>query len=333
MNKDAHSIFEKYKNTSAKQQIVEEGMRDVLKSRNNQVITEVEAVKKTIKMSYGDFLAKYKKSIAKHTADFIDDDPENEDEAEQMAVDAVVDDLEHQGIHVELTNEGHDEKGMANKKEKYSQLSEMPFQMRKTKPLSLYCIPGDVPRLSHNTYHPGSEEIVPAGTPLSDWEKIKDTKNKTFFNKPNSPIKKKTETTHPYTEIDEKETMKEAAMINGKEVDRKSLEVDGVDANDYPDFSDAYVRSGSFKDGTKMSEDDLNEFNDTYSDVAQELALDRMTGMGDSYEGKHDETDMSNPEEKREVHIAKAILKATKDGNMKRVRSLAEKLLKMHGKK
>ena len=103
MNKDGHSIFEKYKNTSAKQQIVEEGMRDVLKSRNEQVITEVEAVKKTVKMSYGDFLAKYKKSIAKHTADFIDDDPENEDVAEQMAVDAVIDDLEHQGIHVELT--------------------------------------------------------------------------------------------------------------------------------------------------------------------------------------------------------------------------------------
>lgn len=128
--------------------------------------------------------------------------------------------------------------------EKYSQLSEMPFEWRKTKPLSLYCIPGDVPRLSHATYHPGSGEIVPAGTPLTDWEKIED-KDK---NKP--------ETTH-----------------------------------------------------------------------------DHMTGMGDSYEGKHDETDMSNPEERTEVHIAKAILKATKDGNMKRVRSLAEKLLKMHGKK
>ena len=308
---------------------------ELLAEKYSQVIENLngEAVKKTVKMSYGAFLAKYKKSIAKHAADFIDDDPENEDEAEQMAVDAVVDDLEHQGIHVELTNEGHDEKGMANKKEKYSQLSEMPFQMRKTKPLSLYCIPGDVPRLSHNTYHPGSEEIVPAGTPLSDWEKIEDTKNKKFFNKPNSPIKKKTETTHPYTEIDEKETMKEAAMINGKEVDKQSLEIDNVDANDYPDFSDAYVRSGSFKDGTKMSEDDLNEFNENHSDIVQELAADRMTGMGDSYEGKHDETDMSNPEEKTEVHIAKAILKATKDGNMKRVQSLAEKLLKMHGKK
>ena len=74
--------------------------------------------KKTVRMSYGAFLAKYRDLIAKHTADFIDDDPENEDEAEQMAVDAVVDDLEHQGIHVELTNEGHDETDMSNPEER-----------------------------------------------------------------------------------------------------------------------------------------------------------------------------------------------------------------------
>lgn len=126
------------------------------------------------------------------------------------------------------------------------------------------------------------------------------------------------------------EAVKEARIVNGKEVDRQSLEVDGVDANDYPDFSDAFVCKGFFKDGTKMSEDDLNEFNDTHSDVAQELAADHMTGMGDSYEGKHDETDMSNPEERTEVHIAKEILKAT---DMEKVKSLAQELLKMHGQK
>ena len=39
MNKDGYSIFEKYKNKSAKQEIVQEGIIDVLKLRNNQVIT------------------------------------------------------------------------------------------------------------------------------------------------------------------------------------------------------------------------------------------------------------------------------------------------------
>ena len=44
MNKDGYSIFEKYKNKSAKQEIVQEGIIDVLKLRNNQVITEAEAL-------------------------------------------------------------------------------------------------------------------------------------------------------------------------------------------------------------------------------------------------------------------------------------------------
>ena len=44
MNKDGYSIFEKYKNKSAKQEIVQEGVTDVLKLRDNQVITEAEAL-------------------------------------------------------------------------------------------------------------------------------------------------------------------------------------------------------------------------------------------------------------------------------------------------
>ena len=93
---------------------------ELLAEKYSQVIENLngEAAKKTVKMSHGDFLAKYKKSIAEYTADFIDDDPENEDEAEQMAVDAVIDDLEHQGIRVEFTNEGHDETDMSNPEER-----------------------------------------------------------------------------------------------------------------------------------------------------------------------------------------------------------------------
>jgi hypothetical protein len=43
---------------------------------------------------------------------------------------------------------------------------------------------------------------------------------------------------------------------------------------------------------------------------------------------EHDETDMSNPEERTEVHIAKEILSAT---DMEKVKTLAKELLKMHG--
>lgn len=43
---------------------------------------------------------------------------------------------------------------------------------------------------------------------------------------------------------------------------------------------------------------------------------------------EHDETDMSNPEERTEVHIARELLSAT---DMEKVKSLAQELLKMHG--
>jgi len=45
-------------------------------------------------------------------------------------------------------------------------------------------------------------------------------------------------------------------------------------------------------------------------------------------EENHDETDMSNPEERTEVHIANEILSAT---DMEKVKTLAQELLKMHG--
>jgi hypothetical protein len=42
----------------------------------------------------------------------------------------------------------------------------------------------------------------------------------------------------------------------------------------------------------------------------------------------HDETDMSNPEERTEVHIARELLSTT---DINKVKSLAQELLKMHG--
>ncbi len=51
----------------------------------------------------------------------------------------------------------------------------------------------------------------------------------------------------------------------------------------------------------------------------------------------HNETDMSNPDEKREVQIARAILRAVRmmspPGNVAEIRKLANELLKMHGVK
>lgn len=63
-------------------------------------------------------------------------------------------------------------------------------------------------------------------------------------------------------------------MLNGKKV--VDLEVDGVDPSDYPDFSDAYFSSGSYEDGTPLTEDELNQLTDVAGDVLWEMAFDRM---------------------------------------------------------
>jgi hypothetical protein len=68
----------------------------------------------------------------------------------------------------------------------------------------------------------------------------------------------------------------QSLSINGKEVDMRSLEVDGVDTRDYPDFVDAYFSAGSFTDGTELSDDELNQLTDDHGDVLHELVYDSL---------------------------------------------------------
>ena len=38
--------------------------------------------------------------------------------------------------------------------------------------------------------------------------------------------------------------------------------IGGIDMNDYPDFCDAYVEEASFKDGTPLTDEQLDAFNE-----------------------------------------------------------------------
>lgn len=69
-------------------------------------------------------------------------------------------------------------------------------------------------------------------------------------------------------------------VINGKVVDLGSLMIADVDTKDYPDFADAYIEAGSFEDGTEMSDAELEEFQDKYGHLVNQLAHDSL------YEGK-----------------------------------------------
>tara|TARA_R110000868_G_scaffold102272_1_gene281656 strand:- start:1367 stop:2404 length:1038 start_codon:yes stop_codon:yes gene_type:complete len=82
-----------------------------------------------------------------------------------------------------------------------------------------------------------------------------------------------------------------------RKVDYKTLEVDGVDGSDYPDFADAYLSYGEYEDGTPLTDDELQEL-DPDGAIAQEMASEEYTEGGDDYEDPDDfdENTMPNKE-------------------------------------
>ena len=45
-------------------------------------------------------------------------------------------------------------------------------------------------------------------------------------------------------------------------IDYQSIEIDGIDDGDYPDFVDAYISYATYKDGAELSHEELNKLND-----------------------------------------------------------------------
>jgi hypothetical protein len=64
------------------------------------------------------------------------------------------------------------------------------------------------------------------------------------------------------------------ATLNGRTV--IDMEVDGVDARDYPDFSDAYFTYACYEDGTQLTDDELDELSEKCADVLWEKAYDSL---------------------------------------------------------
>jgi len=65
-------------------------------------------------------------------------------------------------------------------------------------------------------------------------------------------------------------------MVNGKEVDMRSLEIDGVDPRDYPDFSDAYISYALFTDGSELNDEEMDQLHNDHGDLVHELAYDSL---------------------------------------------------------
>ena len=63
-------------------------------------------------------------------------------------------------------------------------------------------------------------------------------------------------------------------ILNGRQV--VDLEVDGVDGGDYPDFCDAYFSSGTYEDGTPLTDDELDRLTILADDVLWEMAFESL---------------------------------------------------------
>lgn len=77
--------------------------------------------------------------------------------------------------------------------------------------------------------------------------------------------------------------LKEATSVtlNGKPVNLRSIEIDGVDRRDHPDYADAYISYAEYADGTKLSDDELEQLTNEHGDLVNELAHESMHGAAD----------------------------------------------------
>ena len=64
--------------------------------------------------------------------------------------------------------------------------------------------------------------------------------------------------------------------INNKIVDMSCIEIDGIDTTDYPDFSDAYISSAIFEDGTELTVDELELLQEELYYDLNEMIMERL---------------------------------------------------------
>ena len=68
--------------------------------------------------------------------------------------------------------------------------------------------------------------------------------------------------------------LSEGIEFNGKQVNAGSVEIDGIDTEDYPDFVDAYIAAAEYEDGTPLSEDELLQFQEENYDLVSQMIHD-----------------------------------------------------------
>jgi len=65
--------------------------------------------------------------------------------------------------------------------------------------------------------------------------------------------------------------------LNGREVDPKSINIEGVDRSDYPDFADAFIGEAQWmNDGTALNDEELEQLTEENGCLVSEEAHKQM---------------------------------------------------------
>jgi len=56
------------------------------------------------------------------------------------------------------------------------------------------------------------------------------------------------------------------------------VEIDGINTWDYPDFVDAFISSASWEDGTALTDKELDDLNDNYTDFVYDRVIESLHG-------------------------------------------------------
>jgi hypothetical protein len=70
--------------------------------------------------------------------------------------------------------------------------------------------------------------------------------------------------------------LKEEVEFNGRPVNTGSIEIDGIDTEDYPDFVDAYIAAAEYEDGTPLTDEELQAFQEENYDLVSQMIHDNQ---------------------------------------------------------
>lgn len=83
--------------------------------------------------------------------------------------------------------------------------------------------------------------------------------------------------------------LSEGIEFNGKPVNVGSVEIDGIDTEDYPDFVDAYIAAAEYEDGTPLTDEELVQFQEENYDLVSELIHDNQLYLQEKKEDTMEE--------------------------------------------